>query len=149
MPMHLQPRERTLAQLKQKEFDIEDIVSSMKNDTESEKEIKNAGIGLFEAAKTWGIFAKKYEKKTEVKDLVSAGKTSVLDLSVYNSVGSFNVRALVISLVSRKIFNQRMFMRKKEESKPFFVSLPRKFIMMIIYRKEFLLMRNLHWMSWK
>jgi len=41
--------------------------------------------------------------------------TSVLDLSVYNSVGAFNVRALVISIICRKIFNQRMESRKKEE----------------------------------
>lgn len=38
-----------------------------------------------------------------------------MDLSVYNSVGAFNIRALVISLLSRKIFNQRMEHRKKEE----------------------------------
>jgi len=107
--------ERTITSLKEQEFDIDDIILKIEKDIESEKEIKNAAIGLFEAAKTWGIFAKKYEQKTEVKDLVSAGKTSILDLSVYNSVGSFNVRALVISLVSRKIFNQRMFVRKKEE----------------------------------
>ncbi len=41
--------------------------------------------------------------------------TSVLDLSIYNSVGAFNIRALVISLVCRKIFNERMDARKKEE----------------------------------
>lgn len=107
--------ERIIAKLKQKEFDIDDIILNIREDSESEKEVKNAAVGLFEAAKTWGVFAKKNEKKTEVKDLISAGKTSVLDLSVYNSVGSFNVRALIISLVSRKIFNQRMLMRKKEE----------------------------------
>ncbi len=38
-----------------------------------------------------------------------------MDLSVYNSVGAFNVRALVISLLSRKIFNQRMSARREEE----------------------------------
>jgi len=43
------------------------------------------------------------------------GKTTVLDLSVYRSIGTFNVRALVISLVSRKLFEQRMEARKKEE----------------------------------
>src|SRR3989339_335422 len=43
--------------------------------------------------------------------------TSGLDLSVYNAVGAFNVRALVISLVCRKIFNQRMSSRKDEEVK--------------------------------
>src|SRR3989339_643815 len=57
------------------------------------------------------------EKSNFVKDLITAGVTSVLDLSVYNAVGAFNVRALVISLVCRKIFNQRMSSRKDEEVK--------------------------------
>jgi hypothetical protein len=34
---------------------------------------------------------------------------------MYSSIGAFNIRALVISLVSRKIFKQRMDERKKEE----------------------------------
>ena len=71
--------------------------------------------GLFEGANTWGIFAKSNADATHVEDLVNAGRTSVLDLSVYNSVGGFNVRALVVSLVSKKIFNQRMAARKEEE----------------------------------
>jgi len=62
-----------------------------------------------------GCFCRKGQKPTNVIDLISAGRTTVLDLSVYNSVGAFNVRALVISLVTRKIFNQRMDSRKKEE----------------------------------
>tara|TARA_Y100000034_G_scaffold45400_1_gene55835 strand:+ start:13216 stop:14526 length:1311 start_codon:yes stop_codon:yes gene_type:complete len=110
--------ERTITKLKkQKEFNINDIISNLENDQKTPQETKNAAIGLFEAANTWGIFSKKSEKSTQVKDLISAGITSILDLSVYNSIGSFNVRALVISLVSRKIFNQRMDARKKEEIK--------------------------------
>ena len=38
-----------------------------------------------------------------------------MDLSVYSSISAFNIRALVISLVSRKIFTQRMEVRKQEE----------------------------------
>ena len=41
----------------------------------------------------------------------------MLDLSSYNSIGAFNVRALVISLISRKIFSERMEKRKIEEVK--------------------------------
>ncbi len=108
--------ERTITKLKEEEFDIGKIISSIEEDEKSSDEIKNAAIALFEAANTWGIFAKEDEEPTQVKDLVSAGTTSVLDLSVYNSIGTFNVRALVISLVSRKIFNQRMDARKKEET---------------------------------
>ena len=111
--------ERTLARLKQakKEFSIEEILQELNEDKTSEKQTINAAVGLFEAANTWGIFSKKGEKPTSVRDIINAGKTSVLDLSIYNSVGAFNVRALVISLLSRKIFNERMFARKLEEIK--------------------------------
>ena len=95
-------------------FEINDMIEWVNNDDKSELETKNATIGLFEAAREWGIFAEN-ENSTEVKDLITAGTTSVLDLSVYNSIGSMNIRALVISLVSRKIFKERMDARKKEE----------------------------------
>jgi len=98
-------------------FDIEDIINEIEKDQKTDREIKNAATGLFEAANTWGIFSKKGISPTKITHLVNAGTTTVLDLSVYNSVGSFNVRALVISLISRKLFNQRMAARKKEEIK--------------------------------
>ncbi len=110
--------QRTLTKLKaksQKGFDLDDILDALKKEESASPEIKNAAIGLFEAAGTWGVFAKKDEEPTQVKDLVSGGTTTILDLSVYNAVGAFNIRALVISLLSRKIFNQRMSARKSEE----------------------------------
>jgi uncharacterized protein len=110
--------ERTIAKLREKEyFNIKEIIKSLEKDSKSDKETKNAASSLFEAANTWGIFAEKKEDSTEIKNLVSGGTTSVLDLSAYNSVGAFNIRALVISLISRKLFNQRMDARKKEEIK--------------------------------
>lgn len=108
--------QRTLTNLKNKKsFDIEDIIEEIEKDNKTEKETKNAATSLFEAAETWGIFSKKGISPTKITHLVNAGTTTVLDLSIYNSVGSFNVRALVISLISRKLFNQRMSARKKEE----------------------------------
>lgn len=108
--------ERMVTGLRKKmNFDISDIISEIRNDENTSAETKNAAIGLFEAARTWGIFAGKNDNPTKVSDLILGGSTTVLDLSVYNSVGAFNVRALVISLVSRKIFNQRMESRKTEE----------------------------------
>ena len=108
--------ERTVTRLKQSgSFGIDEIIKNLHQDSTTEREHRNAAIGLFEAVQTWGIFAKNSEDATKVQDLINAGMTSVLDLSVYNSVGSFNVRALVISLLCRKIFNQRMMARRKEE----------------------------------
>jgi hypothetical protein len=110
--------ERTITRLRKKgNFDVDDILSEIKSDETTTSETKNAATGLFEAAKTWGIFGEKDDKENiiKVEELISAGTTTVLDLSVYNSIGAFNIRALAISLISRKIFNQRMDSRKKEE----------------------------------
>ncbi|MDO8622775.1 MAG: LAGLIDADG family homing endonuclease [archaeon] len=107
--------ERIISKLKGKRYDIDDILLNIERDDVSSQEIRNSARGLFEAAKTWGVFASKEDKITQVKDLIQGGRTSVLDLSAYNAVGAFNIRALVISLVSKNIFNQRMEARKKEE----------------------------------
>jgi len=110
--------ERVITRLKKHgDFNIPKIILNLERDEKSSQETKNAAIGLFEAANTWGVFAENVHEATQIKELISAGTTTVLDLSVYNSIGPFNVRALVISLVSRKIFNERMSARKKEEIK--------------------------------
>ncbi len=98
-----------------KKFDISDITKEIDKDSRSSKESINAAIGLFESADSWGIFAKKTMKPTKITDLVTGGMTTILDLSVYSPIGSFNVRALTVSIVSRKLFQQRMAARKKEE----------------------------------
>lgn len=110
--------QRMIGKLSEKgKFEIGDIIYLIEQDDKTQADVKNSAIGFFEAAEEWGIFARSGEEPTQVRDLISSGTTSVLDLSVYNSVGAFNIRALVISLVSRKIFNQRMESRKKEEIK--------------------------------
>jgi len=98
-----------------KDYDLDDIISAIKSDEDSDEETKKSCVALFEAARAWKVFAKKDEKPTKIKELVQPGKTSVLDLSVYSSTSTFNVRALIIGLVSKKLFAQRMLARKKEE----------------------------------
>ena len=96
-------------------FAIEDIQKEIEK-SKASRETRDIVSALFQAADTWGIFAKASEKHaTEISELVSPGHTSILDLSVYSSIGAFNVRALVIGLISRKLFKQRLEARKKEE----------------------------------
>lgn len=97
------------------QFDIEDIIELINKTKEAEEQTKKSAKALFEAAKSWKVFAKKNEPATKITDLICAGKTSILDLSVYSSTSAFNVRALIIGLVSKKLFNQRILARKKEE----------------------------------
>jgi DNA helicase HerA-like ATPase len=108
--------ERIITEIKQKKqnYTLEDIQKEIETDKRAEKEIKDVAFSLFKAADTWGIFSRT-EEGTEITDLVKSGTTTVLDVSVYSSIGAFNVRALVISLISRKLFESRMDSRKKEE----------------------------------
>jgi len=108
--------ERILAKLKdEKTFTIKRIIAEIEKDKKSSHETIDAAVGLFEAAHSWGIFADGNFKPTLTTQLVEGGSTSVLDLSAYNSIGTFNVRALVISIVSRKLFEERMKRRRSEE----------------------------------
>ncbi len=98
-----------------KDFDIDDIIKAIRLDKETGMHEKHAAVNLFEAAKTWKIFAGKREKGTAISDLIKPGETCVIDLSCYSSIGTVNVRALVIGLVCKKLFNERMEARKHEE----------------------------------
>ena len=96
-------------------FDIDDIIAEILSDRDSSDEIKKSTASLFEAAKSWKVFATKEDIPTMIDELITAGTTTVLDLSMYSSTSSFNVRALIIGLISKKIFDQRTLARKKEE----------------------------------
>lgn len=98
-----------------KEFDVDDIIFKITQDPEADKNTKTAAAGLFRSAKTWGLFVEKGKEQTTIRELIEGGKTSILDLSPYSSTAAFNVRALIIGLISKKLFNERMEARKFEE----------------------------------
>ncbi|MFH0831417.1 MAG: DUF87 domain-containing protein [archaeon] len=100
---------------KDADFDIEDIILGIKKDNESGVDVRQAAMNLFQGANTWGVFAVKGQKSMTTRELVEGGITSIVDLSCYSSIGTFNVRALIIGLISRKLFNERMSARKAEE----------------------------------
>ncbi len=99
----------------EKTFDIEDIIEKIKKEENTDEDTRKSAISLFEAAKSWRIFAEKNDPPTKIEDLITPGKTTVLDMSMYSSTATFNVRALIIGLICKKLFNQRMMARKKEE----------------------------------
>lgn len=94
-------------------FGFEDIFRLISRAENVSNETKNSCTALFDAAKTWRIFDE--ENGTQIRDLVTAGETTIIDLSMYASLGTFNIRALIIGLVSKKLFSQRMKERKNEE----------------------------------
>ena len=108
--------QRTITELNNKltYFTLEDILMKIENDRKANPQTKEIVSSLFEAVNTWGVFSKTKEG-TEISSLTIPGTTTILDTSIYSSNSTYNIRALVISLISRKLFKIRMESRKKEE----------------------------------
>lgn len=106
--------ESVISELKKtSKFNFKDIRGLIEKAEKISQDIKNSASALFDAAETWGVFDE--DKGLSMKEIISAGTTSIIDLSMYSSVGVFNVRALIIGLVSKKLFQSRMLARKDEE----------------------------------
>lgn len=98
---------------KNKEYDIMDIINKAKKDEDAEKSVIESFVNRFIAANSWGLFDK---EGTPLGELVKGGQVTVLDVSCYAMTqGAEGIRALVIGLVSKKLFLERMIARKKEE----------------------------------
>ena len=94
-------------------YSIDDIIRMIEKDERSERRVKDALINRFLAAKGWGLFEK---KGTKIEDLLKPGSISILDVSHYMRVSeSWSIRAMLVGLLSRKIFTQRLIARKVEE----------------------------------
>lgn len=99
----------------EKNFGIDDIISAVRSDKKTDEKTKDALETRFEAAKGWGLFK---EESTPIDELISREKITIIDISCYAASGTDeNLRALVIGVISQKLFNQRMIARKDEEYK--------------------------------
>ena len=107
--------ERIIYELKEtgKNYDIKDIIKKLDEDKESDKVVISSAKNRFLTADKWGLFSK---DGTPLSKLAKAGEVSVLDLSCYATMsGSWNIKNLVVGLVSDKLFVQRMVARRDEE----------------------------------
>jgi len=65
------------------------------------------------AAKRWGLFS---DEGTKIDVLIKGGTVSILDMSAYaTSEGGWGVKALVVGLICKKVFIERMISRQLEE----------------------------------
>jgi uncharacterized protein len=96
-------------------YSIEDLIEIVRKDSESERVVRSVVINEFKKAQGWEIFSK---EGTPLKDIVASGQVTVLDVSPYATMASgWEIKALVVGLISRTLFNQRMLARKTEEFK--------------------------------
>ncbi len=106
-------RALTKLQEETKSYSISSIIDEVRADKRTEQHIRDAAENLFSNAQSWGIFD---EKGTKFSELVAGGQVTILDVSCYSSLsGAESIRALVIGLVSKKLFDERMAVRRMEE----------------------------------
>jgi DNA helicase HerA-like ATPase len=96
-------------------YSIDDIISTVKKDTETEKITKQALVNRFRMAESWGLFEK---EGTPIRDIARPGEITVIDVSAYRqAVGMESTREIIVGLLGKKLFEERMLFRKEEEAK--------------------------------
>lgn len=96
-------------------YSLDRLIAAAQSDRDSDAVTRQIVVNEFKRAWEWGIFA---EEGTPLKDLVSSGQVTVLDLSPYATMSSgWQIKALVTGLICRALFNQRLLARKTEEFK--------------------------------
>jgi len=97
---------------KHKAYSVQDIIKEAKA-FKCGKKVRNALVSRLLAAQDWGIFEK---RGTPVKKFFKGGRISVLDVSHYVRTSSgWSVRGMLMGLLARKIFQERLMARKSEE----------------------------------
>jgi hypothetical protein len=96
-------------------YSMDDLITAVREDRESDKIAQSIVINQFEKAKGWEVFS---SEGTPLKEIIAGGQVTVLDLSPYAVMSSgWEIKALVVGLICRTLFNQRMLARKTEEFK--------------------------------
>ena len=97
---------------KKKEFDLDNIIAAIEK-TKANEKAKLLLANLFEGAKGWGLFD---SKGTPIDQIVLPGEVAIVDVSTFEFLYGWSVRALVVGLILRKIFDARVTARKIDES---------------------------------
>ena len=100
---------------KEESYSIDELISTVKEDKETDTVTRSVIVNEFEKAKGWEIFSK---EGTKLKEIIAGGQVTILDVSPYATMSSgWEIKNLVIGIICRTLFQQRMLSRKTEEFK--------------------------------
>jgi len=96
-------------------YGIDDVITAVKTDTESDSTSRQALASRLTMVKSWGLIEK---EGTKISELATPGMITVIDVSSYRqTLGAEGVKDVVVALIGKKLFEQRMLFRKEEEIK--------------------------------
>jgi hypothetical protein len=98
-------------QSKKQRFSLQEIVTYIQQDVQTDPMVKTAVQNFFHLADSWGVFD---TQGLSIAEILRPGTVTVLDLSV---LPSFLLKDVVVAILSEKIFEQRVKSRKIYEQK--------------------------------
>lgn len=107
--------EKTIMLLKDagEEYSVKDIIEKATKDETADIHTKDSLVNRLLSTKAWGLFD---SHGTPMSDLAQSGEVVILDVSCYATMeNGWNVKSLVVGMVSQKMFIERLLHRKNEE----------------------------------
>jgi len=107
--------EKTIMRLKKdgEDYAVSDLIDKARNDESADEHTIDSLTNRLLSTEAWGLFDK---EGTPISDLARSGEVTVLDVSCYATMeNGWNVKSLVVGIVSQKMFIERMLNRKNEE----------------------------------
>lgn len=94
-------------------YGIDDIIRMIEKDEEAESLTKQALVNRMKVAQGWGVLEKEGSK---ISDLAKPATITIIDVSSYRqAVGMEGIKEIIVTLLGKKLFEQRMLARKEEE----------------------------------
>ena len=106
--------QKIVNELKKREerFEIDDMVSRIRDDKTLDTHTKSALENMLSVANEWGVFG---EEGVKMEEMMKPGLINVLDVSRLRAIEAWSVRNLLVALVARKVYEERVLARKQEE----------------------------------
>jgi hypothetical protein len=97
---------------RQEKFQINDLISDIRDDRTMDTRTKSALDNMLTVADSWGVFG---EEGIKIEEIMKPGMINVFDVSRLRATEAWSVRNLLVALIAREIYNQRVIARKQEE----------------------------------
>ncbi|MCX6821560.1 MAG: ATP-binding protein [Candidatus Aenigmarchaeota archaeon] len=93
-------------------FQINDLMSEITDGRSIDTQTKSTLESMLSVASQWGVFG---EEGIKIEEIMKPGTVNVFDVSRLRATEAWSVRNLLVALISRKIYEQRVIARKQEE----------------------------------
>ncbi len=96
-------------------FGIDGLIKACQNDSQCAEDVRQSVINRLQVVKSWNLFEK---EGTRIREIAKPGHITVIDVSSYRqSIGAEGTKDVIVGLLGKKLFEERMLYRKEEEIK--------------------------------